>query len=138
MPSPNDFAYRCKTLPSTTIPTQTELPKSCSYYLTTPSYKSFFLGGEGGTGKSMILYYLTMYAYKNNWITITVPNAYKWTQIKKTKYVRAYNGLYLIQEHAIEWLDQFLCANKEILENKIVDMSIYGKCDITGIPESES
>lgn len=49
----------------------------------------------------MILAYLTMFAYKNNWITVTVPDAYKWTQFKKTKYVRAYNGLYLIQEHAV-------------------------------------
>lgn len=93
------------------------------------------MGGEGGTGRSMILAYLAMFAHKNGWITINLPNAYKWTQNRKTKYVRAYNGLYLIQEHAVEWLDQFLTANKEILEKRKVDESIYGKCDITGVRE---
>lgn len=81
----------------------------------------------------MILAYLTMFGYKNNWITVTVPNAYKWTQFKKTKYIRAYNGLYLIQEHAVEWLGQFMEANKEMLESRKVIMDIYGKCDITGV-----
>lgn len=44
----------------------------------------------------MIIAYLSMFGYKNGWITVNVPNAYKWTQYRSTKYVRAYNGLYLI------------------------------------------
>jgi hypothetical protein len=44
----------------------------------------------------MILAYLAMYAYKNGWIVVNLPNAYKWTQNRRTQYVRAYNGLYLI------------------------------------------
>lgn len=44
----------------------------------------------------MILTYLSMYAYKNNWLVINVPNVYKWTFDRKIKYIRAYNGLYLI------------------------------------------
>lgn len=58
--------------------------------------KSFYLGGEGGTGRSMILAYLSMMAHKNGWIVINVPNAYLWTHDTKAKYPRAYNGLYMI------------------------------------------
>lgn len=49
----------------------------------------------------MILAYLAMYAHKHNWITVNLPNAYKWTQNRRIKYVRAYNGLYLVNEHAV-------------------------------------
>lgn len=115
-----------------------ELPSNAKYYCRTPSFKSLFLGGEGGTGKSMILAYVSMFAYKNGWIVINVPNAYKWTQAQRIKYVRAYNGLYLINEHAVEWLDQFITANKELLESRKVKEEIYGKCDITGTREDEA
>ncbi len=79
-----------------------------------------FLGGEGGTGRSMILAYLSMFAFKNNWIIINVPDSYKWTHDRHIKYPRAYNGLYLINEHAVQWLDQFITANQEILEKRSV------------------
>ena len=79
-----------------------------------------------------------MFAHRQGWITLNVPNAYNWTQQRRIKYVRAYNGLYLIQEHAIEWIDQFITANKEILEAKQVEMDIYGKCDITGMNVEEA
>lgn len=69
----------------------------------------------------MILAYLSMFAWKNGWIIVNLPNAYKWTQSRTVKYVRAYNGLYLIQEHAVEWLDQFITANKDILEKYQID-----------------
>lgn len=96
LPSPADFAKRFKVLPGTDVETKTELPSQARHFCRTPSLKSFFLGGEGGTGKSMILLYLSMLAHKNNWIIINVPNAYKWTHDKKAKYPRAYNGLFLI------------------------------------------
>jgi len=72
-----------------------------NFFYQTPSFKNVFLGGNGGTGKSMILAYVAMWAFKNNWILINVPSAYKWTNDRKAKYERAYNGLYVIHEHAV-------------------------------------
>jgi hypothetical protein len=142
LPSSNDFSYRFKTIPGTAdkdgIKTKIFLTDKTKYYCRTPSFKSFFLGGEGGTGKSMILAYLSMFGYKNGWIIINVPNVYKWTFDRKAKYIRAFNGLYLINEHAVEWLDQFITANRPLLESRSINEEIYGKCDITGVSEKES
>lgn len=49
----------------------------------------------------MVLAYIAMWAFKNNWIVINVPSAYKWTNDRQAKYERAYNGLYVIHEHAV-------------------------------------
>jgi hypothetical protein len=99
-PSSNDFSYRFTVIPGSrkiySIKTKINLPERTQYYCPTPSFKSFFLGGEGGTGKSMILAYLSMFAHKNGWIVINVPNVYKWTFDRTAKYDRAYNGLYVI------------------------------------------
>lgn len=58
--------------------------------------KSIFLGGLGGTGRSMILTYAAMFAFKNNWIIISVPNSLKWTQDAKVTPKKMYNGLFVI------------------------------------------
>jgi hypothetical protein len=75
---------------------KTEPPYFAKFYYQTPSFKNVFLGGEAGTGKSMTLAYVAMWAFKNNWIIVNVPNSYKWTNDRKAKYERAYNGLYVI------------------------------------------
>ena len=62
------------------------------------------MGGLGGTGKSMILAYAAMYAYKNNWIVIAAPNILKWTQDLNVTPSKMFNGLFNIQEHVLEWL----------------------------------
>lgn len=80
----------------------------------------------------MILAYLAMWAHKNKWIVINVPCAYRWTNDRKVKYQRAYNGLFLIYEHAVEWLDQFKECNSELLPNIKINMDNYGKIDVTG------
>lgn len=59
--------------------------------------KSIFLGGLGGTGRSMILAYAAMFAFKNNWIVISVPNAVKWTQDLQATPKKMYNGLFVIE-----------------------------------------
>jgi hypothetical protein len=80
LPTLGDFGSRFKTLPGyPSIPTKLKLPENVQYFSTTPSLKSIFLGGEGGSGKSMILAYLSMFAHSNDWIVINVPNCYKWT-----------------------------------------------------------
>lgn len=95
------------------------------------------MGGLGGTGKSMILAYAAMYAFKNNWILINIPNVHKWTQDHTVKPVRMFNGLFVIQEHVVEWLDEFRTTNEHLIKDFKVDMSLYGKIDLTGTHEDE-
>lgn len=96
-PSAGDFAKRFKEIKCNE---EIEVKSQPSYFANlsyqTPSFKNVYLGGNGGTGKSMILAYVAMWAFKNNWILVNVPNAYKWTNDRKAKYERAYNGLYVI------------------------------------------
>jgi hypothetical protein len=115
-PSQNDFAKRFKEVPcNADIEVKSQPPYYAKFYYQTPSFKNVFLGGEGGSGKSMILAYVTMWAFKNNWIVVNVPSIYKWTNDRKAKYERAYNGLFVIHEHAVEWLDQFKTCNEHLL-----------------------
>jgi len=45
----------------------------------------------------MIMTYVAMYAYKNNWILITTPNIMKWTQDRNVKPKKLFNGLFVIE-----------------------------------------
>ena len=96
-PSAKDFTLRFKKL-QTTPPLQIhkKVPYFASFNYTTPSFKSIFMGGLGGTGKSMILSYAAMYAFKNNWIVLSAP-VLKWTQDRNAKPKKMFNGLFVIQ-----------------------------------------
>jgi hypothetical protein len=74
------------------------------------------MGGLGGTGKSMILAYVAMYGYKNNWILISTPNIMKWTQDRNVTPKKMFNGLFVIEEHVLEWLEEFKAINGHILK----------------------
>ena len=73
------------------------MPYFASFNYRTPSFKSVFLGGLAGSGRSMIMAYVAMYAYKNNWILITTPNVMKWTQDRSVKPKKLFNGLFVIE-----------------------------------------
>jgi ABC-type thiamin/hydroxymethylpyrimidine transport system permease subunit len=73
------------------------VPYFASFNYKTPSFKSVFLGGLAGTGRSMIMTYIAMYAFKNNWILITTPNVMKWTQDRSVKPKKLFNGLFVIE-----------------------------------------
>jgi len=72
------------------------VPEFASYNYKTPSFKSVFLGGLGGTGRSMILAYVAMYAFKNNWILIHTPNIMKWAHDKDVTPQKMFNGLFVV------------------------------------------
>jgi len=67
-----------------------------------------FLHGDRGSGKSGTLLYVAMWAHKMNWIVVSVPNVEKWTLSGEFE-IRRHNasGLFLQQEHAVEFLEQF-------------------------------
>ena len=97
-PSANDFTKRFKVL-DTNPPLKIfkGVPYFASFNYKTPSFKSVFLGGLGGTGRSMILNYAAMLGYKNNWIVIATPNIMKWTQDRKVTPEKMFNGLFVIE-----------------------------------------
>ena len=81
VPSAIDFSKRFKTLPGyESISIKNSLPEQASFYFQSPSFKSFFLGGNSGAGRSMILTHLSMFGYKSGWIVMNVPSSYEWTQ----------------------------------------------------------
>ena len=71
-----------------------------------------FLHGDKGTGKSGVLLYAAMWAHKMGWIVVSVPNVEKWTLSGEFEVRRHYaSGLYLQQEYAVEFLEQFKSGN---------------------------
>jgi small subunit ribosomal protein S29 len=47
------------------------------------------------------------------------------------------NGLHLQMDLAVDMLKQFRIQNEEILHEMDVDMSLYGKMDMTGVHEDD-
>ncbi len=96
--SPLDFLSRFKELPlEPVLPITRTLPEMVQFYFDTPSFKSIFLGGEGGTGKSMIMTYAALFARQQGWITVNLTNGYDLLHEHKATFNRCYNGLYLFQ-----------------------------------------
>jgi truncated hemoglobin YjbI len=83
----------------------------------------------------MILAYTAMLGFKNNWIVIHLTDGYRWTQDHKAKPVKMHNGLFVIPEHVVQWLDQFKTANEHLLKDMKINNEIYGKIDLTGVHE---
>lgn len=52
----------------------------------------------------MILTYVSMWAYKNGWLVLNLPNAYKLNNDPSVLYRRAYNGLFMTEDYARKWL----------------------------------
>jgi hypothetical protein len=44
-----------------------------------------------------------------------------------------YNGLYVIESHAVEWLSGFKQTNQHLIKDLKVKTDIYGKLDLTGV-----
>lgn len=68
---------------------------------------TYILYGDEGSGKSGVLMQASMWAHKSGWIVATVPSAYDWTQKGMTIKRHHDTGLYLQQQSAKEFLEQF-------------------------------
>ena len=96
-PSAADFTSRFKYLEtSPPLKIHKKVPYFASFNYKTPSYKSVFMGGLGGTGKSMILSYAAMFGHKNDWIVIAPP-VMKWTQDRNVSPKKMFNGLFVVE-----------------------------------------
>lgn len=104
--SPADFAKRYEYFDLSTgrLPLINKVADNARFFWRTPSFKNVFLGGEGGTGRSMILAYISMWAFKNNWVVITCPSGYRMNHDRNAYVRRCYNGLFLTPDHALKWL----------------------------------
>jgi hypothetical protein len=138
-PSPGDFNSRFEKmeLPSGVLELKNRVAKNSSYFWDTPSFKNVFLGGEAGTGRSMILAYIAMWAFKNNWVVINCTSGYRMTHDLANDTRRCFNGLFLTPNLAKKWLEQFREGNLEFLKRTKVNKQLYGKCDISGRHEDE-
>jgi len=126
-PNPLDITYFLKTLNMVTF----KLPNEKTYIVDFKKYKrthrkfpsnisnfgvpnfqginsGLLLHGVRGSGKSGALIYSAMWAHKMGWVVVSVPNVHQWTQIGEFELRRHHKtGLYLQQEYAVEFLEQF-------------------------------
>lgn len=78
-----------------------------------------FLHGSRGTGKSGVLLYAAMWAHKMNWIVVSVPNVFKWTQLDELDLRRHEgSGLFLQPEYGVEFLEQFKTGISTTIKEK--------------------
>jgi small subunit ribosomal protein S29 len=92
--------------------------------------------GERGTGKSQILSYVTAWAHEKKWINLTISN-HEDLVGGDFDILRHKNGLYLQFDLGKELLLDFKHANEQFLTEFDVDMTYYGKYDISGIRDGE-
>ena len=92
--------------------------------------------GERGCGKSQILSYVSAWAHENEWVNLSVTDPEKFIS-GKTDLLRYKNGLYLQQNLAKQFLEDFRTSNEQILREFEVDMAHYGKFDISGVRDGD-
>lgn len=92
--------------------------------------------GEKGCGKSQILTYATAWAHESRWFNVTISDSESLIGGKKDLF-RYKNGLYLQLELAHSMLVGFRHTNEELLREMDVDMSRYGKYEMTGVKDGD-
>jgi len=92
--------------------------------------------GERGCGKSQILAYVNAWAHENSWFNLSIPNTEQFVD-GKTDAFRYKNGLYLQKDLARQLLEDLKHINEQLLNETEVDMSLYGKYDISGVKDGE-
>lgn len=91
----------------------------------------FLIDGKKGAGKSQVLNLLTMWARRSGWLVVMepVPSRYS-KEIADIK--RSNNGVYIQSEFAKQFLEATSIANREMLLEIPVDLSVYGSRAIDG------
>lgn len=89
------------------------------------------LWGNRGVGKSQILTYVSAWAHENRWAVVNIPRCENFVDGKEEIF-RFKNGLYLQPVLAKQLLFSLRTSNEYLFRNADVDMSVYGKIDISG------
>lgn len=94
--------------------------------------------GQVGAGKSGLLYAVTMWAIKSNWLVLKMASAkaLTWSQIESLERHER-SRLWMAPVMAKAVLQDFYNTNKAIFEQTPVDLSLYGCYDIVGVHKSE-
>ena len=79
---------------------------------------------------------MTAWAHENKWLVLTVPRAEMFTDGKEDTF-RMANGLYMQKELVTQFLTDFRTSNEKLLGQTAVDLSLYGKIDMSGIKDGE-
>ncbi|CAK74508.1 unnamed protein product (macronuclear) [Paramecium tetraurelia] len=93
--------------------------------------------GDHGAGKSGVLMQAIIFAQQTGWIVAVVPSGYNWTSLKYEAKRHFKTGLYMQPKAAQEWLEQFKEANQEHLKTFQVDLSLYGKFNLSGVHDDD-
>ena len=94
------------------------------------------LWGNRGVGKSQILSYVSAWAHENKWAVINIPRCEAFVDGKEELF-RFKNGLYLQTNLAKQLLVSLRHSNELLFRTHDVDMSVYGKIDVSGVKDGE-
>jgi hypothetical protein len=92
--------------------------------------------GPRGCGKSQILTYASAWAHENNWVVVAIPRCEAFTDGSQMLF-KYKNGLYFQENLAKQMLFDLRHSNELIFRNADVDMSVYGKIDISGVKDGD-
>ena len=95
------------------------------------------LYGDRGSGKSGTLNFITTWAWKNNWLILSVPSVHRLTQEEIAFQRHEESRLYLQPQLATEFLNDFVKTNEHLLDKIAVDLSIYGHFNFSGCHDHE-
>jgi small subunit ribosomal protein S29 len=99
---------------------------------------NILLWGPCGAGKSGVLYAVTMWAIKSNWVVIKLPSAkaltFSWVE-NLIKHERSRLWMAPIMAEAV--LQDIHNTNQDLLSRIPVNMDIYGFYDIVGVHQKE-
>lgn len=111
------------------------LPESISHYFNgfVGINTGIMLTGKSGTGKSGVFNLVTMWALKNGWIVLPVFKASYFTHTPALATRHNVTGLYIQNEPAKKWLEEFKQINNDLLESFLIDEKIYGKYGFSGL-----
>jgi len=94
------------------------------------------LWGNRGTGKSQVLSYASAWAHENRWAVVNIPSCEAFVDGTEETF-RFKNGLYLQPILAKQLLFSLRTSNELLFRTTEVDMSVYGKIDISGVKDGE-
>eukprot|EP00331_Platyophrya_macrostoma_P021996 CAMPEP_0176439114 /NCGR_PEP_ID=MMETSP0127-20121128/19738_1 /TAXON_ID=938130 /ORGANISM="Platyophrya macrostoma, Strain WH" /LENGTH=702 /DNA_ID=CAMNT_0017823297 /DNA_START=17 /DNA_END=2125 /DNA_ORIENTATION=- len=97
--------------------------------------------GRTGAGKSALLLLTTMWAYRNNWVVLLVPDGHRLVDCRVEPEFQFQwhkkTGLFMQFDLARQLLESFREANAELLAQIPVNMKFFGKFDVAGVHESD-
>lgn len=92
--------------------------------------------GPRGVGKSQVTAYAAAWAHESSWAVITIPRCEHFTDGTDDIF-RFKNGLYLQKYVALRVLRDIMHSNEKLLSEADVNLSLYGKMDITGVRDGD-